>query len=108
MLLHGDVHQWNTLRAGPDWKLVDPDGLLAEPEADLGVLLREDTDELLDGDPWERPRRLAARTGTDPVAIWEWGNVERLSNGLLSLETGMEQNGLVSLAVSDRLANLAG
>ena len=108
MLLHGDVHQWNTLQAGIDWKLVDPDGLLAEPEADLGVLMREDTVELLTGDPWERPRWLAARTGTDPVAIWEWGNIERLSNGLLSLETGLEQNGWDSLAVSDRLANLAG
>jgi streptomycin 6-kinase len=108
VLLHGDVHQWNTLQAGPDWKLVDPDGLLAEPEADLGVLMREDTVELLTGDPWERPRRLAARTGTDPVAIWEWGNLERLSNGLLSLETGLEQNGWDSLAASDRLANLAG
>ena len=108
VLLHGDVHQWNTLQAGTDWKLVDPDGLLAEPEADLGVLMREDTVELLTGDPWERPRRLAARTGTDPVAIWEWGNIERLSNGLLSLETGLEQNGWDSLAVSDRLANLAG
>jgi len=43
VLLHGDVHQWNTLQAGVDWKLVDPDGLLAEPEADLGVLMREET-----------------------------------------------------------------
>ena len=42
------------------------------------------------------------------MAIWEWGNIERLSNGLLSLETGLEQNGRDSLAVSDRLANLAG
>lgn len=112
VLLHGDVHQWNTLRAGPgddvDWKLVDPDGLLAEPEADLGVLMREDTAELLTGDPWERSRRLAAWTGTDPVAIWEWGTIERLANGLLGLETGLEQNGRDSLAASDRLANLAG
>lgn len=108
MLLHGDVHQWNTLRAGTDWKLVDPDGLLAEPEADLGVLMREDVVELLDGDPWDRARMLAARTGTDPVAIWEWGTIERLSNGLLSLETGLEQNGRDTLAVADRLANLAG
>ncbi len=108
VLLHGDVHEWNTLRAGDDWKLVDPDGLLAEPEADLGVLMREDVVELLTGDPWDRARMLAARTGTDPVAIWEWGSIERLSNGLLGLETGLEQNGRDSLAASDRLANLAG
>jgi streptomycin 6-kinase len=108
VLLHGDVHQWNTLQAGTDWKLVDPDGLLAEPEADLGVLMREDAAELLTGDPWERPHRLAARTGTDPVAIWEWGTIERTSNGLLCLETGLEPAGREFLAVADRLANLAG
>jgi streptomycin 6-kinase len=108
VLLHGDVHQWNTLQAGSDWKLVDPDGLLAEPEADLGVLMREDAAELLAGDPWDRVRMLAVRTGTDPVAIWEWGAIERLSNGLLCLETGLEQNGRDCLAASDRLANLAG
>jgi len=108
VLLHGDVHQWNALQAGADWKLVDPDGLLAEPEADLGVLMREDVLELLTGDPWERPHRLAARTGTDPVAIWEWGTIERTSNGLLCFETGMEAAGREFLAVADRLANLAG
>jgi streptomycin 6-kinase len=107
VLLHGDVHQWNTLRAGADWKLVDPDGLLAEPEADLGVLMREDPVELLTGDPGDRARWLAARTGTDPVAIVEWGNVLRLANGLLSLETGLPEHARDSLAVADRIAGLA-
>jgi streptomycin 6-kinase len=108
VLLHGDVHRWNTLRAGTDWKLVDPDGLLAEPEADLGVLMREDATELLTGDPWQRPHRLAALTGTDPVAIWQWGTIERTANGLLCLETGLETAGREFLAVADRLASLAG
>jgi hypothetical protein len=37
------------------------------------------------------------------------GSIERLSsNGLLCLETGLERYGRESLAVSDRLANLAG
>ena len=108
VLLHGDVHQWNTLRAGTDWKLVDPDGQLAEPEADLGVLVREDAGQLLTGDPWDRARMLAARTGTDPVAIWEWGTIELLSNGLLCLETGPQRYGRESLAAVDRLASLTG
>jgi streptomycin 6-kinase len=108
VLLHGDVHQWNTLRAGADWKLVDPDGLLAEPEADLGVLMREDPVELMAGDPDERARWLAARTGTDPVAIAEWGIIMRLANGLLSLETGLPEHGRDSLAAADRIASLAG
>jgi streptomycin 6-kinase len=110
VLLHGDVHQWNTLRAGPDdpvgWKLVDPDGVLAEPECDLGVLLREDSEELLTEDPWDRARLLAARTGTDPVAIMEWGDLDRLANGLLCLETGLADYGRLSLAAADRIASL--
>jgi hypothetical protein len=28
--------------ADDDFKLVDPDGLLAEPEYDLGIVMRED------------------------------------------------------------------
>ena len=112
VLLHGDVHQWNTLRAGPDdpvgWKLVDPDGVLAEPECDLGVLMREDSEELLTDDPWERARLLAARTGTDPAAIMDWGDLDRLANGMLCLETGLAEFGRISLAASDRIANLAG
>jgi streptomycin 6-kinase len=89
VLVHGDVHQWNTLRAGDGWKLVDPDGLFAEPECDLGVLMREDPVELMAGDPWERAHWLAGRTGTDPVAIWEWGVVDRLATGLLLDALGM-------------------
>lgn len=51
VLVHGDVHQWNALQADDGFKLVDPDGLLAEAEYDLGVLMREDPLELLKGDP---------------------------------------------------------
>lgn len=69
VLVHGDVHQWNALRRGDGWALVDPDGLLAEPEYDLGVLLREDPDELLAAGPFlERMLAVAAdwRPGTTP------------------------------------------
>ena len=65
VLVHGDVHQWNALEAADGFKLVDPDGLLAEAEYDLGIIMREDPLELLDGDPHERARWLAARTGLD-------------------------------------------
>ena len=61
---------------------VDPDGLLAEAECDLVVMMRNDPMELLDGDPWSRARWLAERCGLDPTAIWEWGVVERVTSGL--------------------------
>lgn len=108
VLVHGDVHQWNALSTGAgagavQWKLVDPDGLVAEPAYDLGILLREDPVELRTADPMARARRLAARTGHDATAIWEWGLVERVSTGLVCHELGLP-DGVDMLATADWLA----
>jgi streptomycin 6-kinase len=107
VLVHGDVHQWNALRAGPGFKLVDPDGLMAEPEYDLGIVMREDPTELMAGDPWARADRLAALTGTDPTAVWEWGVVERVSTGLLGVQVGLQPVAGQMLRAAERLASLA-
>jgi streptomycin 6-kinase len=101
VLVHGDVHQWNALEAADGFKLVDPDGLLAEAEYDLGIIMREDP---LDGDLRERARWLAARTGLDADAIWEWGIVERVSTGLLGTRVGLQPIARQMLAVADQLA----
>jgi streptomycin 6-kinase len=101
VLVHGDVHQWNALEAGEGFKLVDPDGLLAEPEYDLGIIMREDP---LDGDLRERARRLADRTGLVEQAIWEWGAVERVSTGLLATRVGLQPVGREMLLAADRVA----
>jgi len=86
------------------FKLVDPDGLLAEPEYDLGIIMREDPLELLEGDAHERARWLAARTNLDADAIWEWGVVERVSTGLLGTRVGLQPVGREMLAVAERVA----
>jgi streptomycin 6-kinase len=104
VLVHGDVHEWNALAADGGFKLVDPDGLLAEAEYDMGILMREDPLELLAGDPRDRARRLAARTGLDPAAIWEWGVAERVSTGLLATKVGLQPLGRQMLAAADRVA----
>jgi streptomycin 6-kinase len=104
VLVHGDVHQWNALEATGGFKLVDPDGLLAEPEYDMGILMREDPLELLEGDPYARARWLATQTDLDPTAIWEWGVVERVSTGLLCTRIGLQPVGREMLAVADRVA----
>ena len=104
VLVHGDVHQWNALESGDGFKLVDPDGLLAEAEYDLGVIMREDPRELSLDDPHERSRWLAARTQLDETAIWEWGVVERVSTGLLCLRVGLAAHGIELLAIADRVA----
>jgi streptomycin 6-kinase len=102
VLVHGDVHQWNALQAGDGFKLVDPDGLVAEPEYDLGIIMREDP---LEGDLRERARRLAERTTLDADAIWEWGVVERVSTGLLGTRVGLQPVARQMLEAADAVAN---
>jgi streptomycin 6-kinase len=105
VLVHGDVHQWNALQApGGGFKLVDPDGLLAEAEYDLGVIMREDPVELMHGDPRERSRWLAHRCGLDETAVWEWGVAERVSTGLLATRIGLQPAGGQMLAAAGHLA----
>lgn len=106
VLVHGDVHQWNALQAAGDgFKLVDPDGLVAEAEYELGVLMREDPVELLHGDPRERARWLAARCGLDATAIWEWGVAERVATGLILTKIDLQPVGRQMLAAADRVAS---
>ena len=107
VLVHGDVHQWNALAVGQGFKLVDPDGLTAEPEYDLGIVMREDPTELMAGDPWDRAVRLAALTGTDATAVWEWGVVERVSTGLLGVQVGLQPVGDQMLRAAEQVASLA-
>jgi hypothetical protein len=52
------------------FKLVDPGGLRAERACDLGTIIRCNPD--AGDDLHTRARRLAARTGVDATAIWEW------------------------------------
>jgi streptomycin 6-kinase len=103
-LVHGDVHQSNALARDDGFALIDPDGLLAEPEYDLGVILREDPLESLREDPHGAARRLGARTGLDPSAIWEWSVVERVSTGLVCATVGLQPAGEQLLAAADHIA----
>ncbi|MDH3687049.1 MAG: aminoglycoside phosphotransferase family protein [Myxococcales bacterium] len=103
VLVHGDVHQWNALESAGGFKLIDPDGLLAEAEYDLGVLMREDPVELLHGEPRDRARWLATRTGLDATAVWEWGAIERVSTGLLCTQIGLQPVGRQMLAAAERV-----
>ncbi len=104
VLVHGDVHQWNALQSSDGFKLIDPDGLFAEAEYDLGILMREDPLELLVGDPHERARWLARRCHLDATAIWEWGVVERVSTGLLCTQVDLQPAGMDMLTTAEQLA----
>ena len=104
-LVHGDVHQWNCLVADNGFKLIDPDGLLADPAYDLGVLMREDPVELMIEGPHARASWLAQRTGVDATAIWEWGVVERVSTGLTAASIDLQPIAAQMLEAADRIAD---
>lgn len=112
VLVHGDAHNANALqdpgRAPTQFKLVDPDGLLAEPAYDLAIPMREWSGELLNGDAarrgHERCAHLSHLTGVDPRPIWEWGFVERVSTGLLATAVGAERLGKEMLDVAEAWA----
>jgi streptomycin 6-kinase len=101
VLVHGDIHPWNALQADGGFKLVDPDGLLAEPAYDLGVVMR--TGPIDPADPQRRARRLADLSGLDLAAIWEWSVVERVSTGLTCLSIELPA-GRELLATADQIA----
>ncbi|MEV0266944.1 aminoglycoside phosphotransferase family protein [Streptomyces sp. NPDC050617] len=102
VVVHGDPHPGNALRAtaprsGAEtgFVFVDPNGFVDEPAYDLGVVLRGWCAELLAAGDAVGPARsycalLAARTGVDARAIWEWGFLERVSTGLYLLDHGAE------------------
>jgi streptomycin 6-kinase len=102
VLVHGDVHSLNALQAADGtFKLVDPEGLRAEPACDLGTIVRCDPDS---GDDLRaRAERLSARTGVDVTAIWEWGTIHRVMSGLYSRRIGFQPFGDLLLAEADRL-----
>jgi streptomycin 6-kinase len=97
VLVHGDAHGWNTLAVGDGtFKFVDVEGVASEPAHDLSVVMREYNQPLLDGDTArltrDRAEMLADRCGVDPVAVWEWGFIERVSTGLANVrELGADQ-----------------
>lgn len=107
VLVHGDAHGWNTLDAGGGaYKFVDPEGLWSERAHDLAVPMREYNAPLLDGDTptlvRQRADLLAARCDVDPVAVWEWGFIERVSTGLASLRDFAAGDGAAFLEVAAR------
>lgn len=118
VVVHGDPHPWNALQAlaprvGAEsgFVFVDPVGFLADPAYDLGVVLRDWCPQLLATRTKEDAAALARRycallstlTGIEEQAIWEWGFLERVSNGLYCLELGIEELGRPFLQTAEML-----
>jgi streptomycin 6-kinase len=102
VLVHGDIHDRNVLQASDGtFKLIDPGGLRAERAYDLGTIVRCNPD--AGDDLHARAKRLAAHTGVDVTAIWDWGTIHRVISGLYSRQIGIQPFGDLLLAEADRL-----
>ena len=105
VLVHGDAHNNNMLRApGLDqYKFIDPDGRCFERSYDLGVLMREWPGEYA-GAPVEAGRRrcefLGRMTGVDAWDIWQWGYLQMVATGLILLEIGQAALGGEMLGIA--------
>ena len=72
--------------------------------------MREWSAELLTADPVASGRKrcalLSRLTGVPQSAIWQWGFIERLVNGLRYLEVGPEENAIEFIAVVEAWAQV--
>ena len=110
VLVHGDAHQWNLLRApgsAHGFKFIDPDGLLAERAFDLAIPMREWGSVLPDGDLLHLGRTavvLAGFAGVDEQPIWEWSMIQCVSNGMLLKQIGFDGPASVEFAMAEAWA----
>jgi len=107
VLVHGDIHEWNALRSPDGYKLIDPDGLLAEREYDIGVIAREEPAESIRNGVDALPRCLASLTNLDADAIRDWAAGERLSTALVCTRAGFQPTGRNLLAAAEAAAEVA-
>ena len=116
VFVHGDAHGRNTLTLldgseapGAECRLIDPQGLHAEPACDLAVLMRGFS-RALRSDPVrlgrERCAFLAGRTGAGERAIWQWGFMARVATGLHLQQMGMADGAALMLGIADEWARV--
>lgn len=93
VVLHGDLHHYNILRAGERWKAIDPHGLTGDPSYEVGALLINP----LTLSDWPDGRRVTARRvaqlserlGIGRDRVRGWG----LAHALLSAWWSIEDHG---------------
>jgi streptomycin 6-kinase len=89
VLVHGDLHHLNVLRAGEGWKAIDPKGVLAEPAYETGALLRNPLNAALDRRLLERRiATLADALELDRDRIRAWGRVQAVLAAVWSTQEG--------------------
>ncbi|HUF39860.1 MAG TPA: aminoglycoside phosphotransferase family protein [Anaerolineales bacterium] len=108
VLLHGDLHHFNILRAGRSpWLAIDPKGILGEREYEIGALLRNPDNDRLNDDALRRRTlrridQLAEYFDFDRGRLIGWG----LAQAVLSAWWGFEDGEARWTADTLRLAEV--
>jgi streptomycin 6-kinase len=94
VLMHGDFHHFNILSSERGWLVIDPKGVIGPACYEVGPLLINPWDDLLDGKDYHRltKRRidiLHERLGFECERIREWG----VAHAIISAWWSIEENG---------------
>lgn len=87
VLLHGDLHHFNILSSGSEWRAIDPKGLVGDPAFELAAFCRNPHEpplEVVD----RRLGVLCAELGLDRERVCRWLYAEQVLNACWSLEAG--------------------
>jgi streptomycin 6-kinase len=96
VVLHGDLHHWNILRADRDrWLAIDPKGVVGEPAYEVGALLRNPLPYLLErpdpaGTTARRVVQLSEELGFDRERVRCWGLAQAVLSAWWCLEDGVD------------------
>jgi len=112
-LVHGDAHNFNILQdqslSEESFKLIDPDGIWAEPAYDLGVIMREWADDLAINPAERLVERLTFLhkiTGLEKRPIWQWGLIQCVATGLVLLQSDQQEEGQKLIAIGECWKNI--
>jgi streptomycin 6-kinase len=109
VVLHGDLHHENVLRADDGWLAIDAKGVVGEPAYELGALLRNPKPQLLassdvTGLLRRRAEALCEALGFDVSRVLGWAFAQAELSAAWSVEDG--EDPAYALAVAERLAPL--
>lgn len=109
VLMHGDFHHSNVLSSERGWLVIDPKGVIGPACYEVGPLLMNPWEDLLDGSYYPRMTRrridiLHERLGFERERIREWG----LTHAILSAWWGIEDNTgwEYSMSLAEMIADL--
>jgi len=93
VVLHGDLHHENVLRAGAGWLAIDAKGVVGEPAYEVGALLRNPKPHVLS---LPHPGRVLARRARllcdalelDPARVFAWAYAQAVLSAAWSVEDG--------------------